>query len=72
MVQYLLIEWSVVPMLLGAVGALWLNTLLWAGVGFGGFVLVLRILAKRQSTWFFIELALIALERPWCSSSSPI
>ena len=45
----------------GAVGALWLNMLLWAGVGFGGVVLLLRILAKRQPTWFFIELALIAL-----------
>ena len=40
MMQHLLIEWSVVPMILGSVGALWLNTLLWAGVGFGGFVLV--------------------------------
>ena len=60
-VQHLLIEWSIVPVLFGAKGALWLNMVLWAGFGFGGFVILLRVLAKRQPAWFFIELALIAL-----------
>ena len=60
-VQHLLIEWSIVPVLFGPKGALWMNMVLWAGVGFGGFVLLLRVLAKRQPVWFFIELALIAL-----------
>ncbi len=59
--EYLLIEWSIVPSVFGAVGALWLDTVLWSGIGFGGFVLLLRVLAKRQAAWFFIELALIAL-----------
>ena len=58
--QHILIEWSVVPMVVGAVGALWLDTILWAGLGFGGFVLALRVFARRQRVWFFIELALIA------------
>ena len=59
--QHVLIEWSVIPFVFGAVGALWLNMLLWAGIGFGGVVLLLRVLAKRQPAWFFVELALIAL-----------
>ena len=59
--QHLLLDWSIVANLLSAKTTLWLDTVLWAGMGFGSFVLLFRLLAKRQAFWFFLETALIAL-----------
>ena len=65
--QHILIEWSVVPFVFGAVEALWLNMILWAGVGFGGVVLLLRVLAKRQAAWFLSNSHSLRSELQWCS-----
>ncbi len=59
--RHIVLDWSIVPTLLGSVGALWLDMVLWVGIGFGSTVLTLRVLAKRYTFWFFVELALIAL-----------
>ena len=59
--QHILIEWSVVPLVFGAVGALWLNMVLWAGVALVRRCIAASGIIKRRPAWFFAELALIAL-----------
>jgi transglutaminase-like putative cysteine protease len=60
-VQHAVLDWSLIASVVGPVQTLWLDTILWAGVGLGSLVLLLRVLAKRSSFWFFVEMSLIAL-----------
>ena len=59
--QHAVLDWSLIAGFVGPVQTLWLDTLLWAGLGLGSLVLLLRVLAKRSSFWFFVEMSLIAL-----------